>query len=78
MGGVANVISGISQGMQGRGGIFDAIGKFVPEMQQMGGLFQQLGGAFDAFSQMSAQQDQGRIAGAQMPQAPGAFQSQFA
>lgn len=85
MGGVADIIGGISQGMQGLGGIFDAIGKFVPEMQQIGGIFQQLGGAFDAFSQMSAkieemtaQQDQARNAAAQQPPAPGAFMPQFA
>ncbi|MEB3238124.1 MAG: hypothetical protein VKO64_10940 [Candidatus Sericytochromatia bacterium] len=71
--------------MQGLGGIFDAIGKFVPEMQQIGGIFQQLGGAFDAFSQMSAKveemtarQDQARNAAAQQPPAPGGFLPQFA
>jgi len=54
MGGIANVVSGIQQGLQAIGGIFDAIGQFVPQLKQIGDMFKQVSGAVDAFAQMAA------------------------
>ncbi|MEB3203660.1 MAG: hypothetical protein VKP57_03075 [Candidatus Sericytochromatia bacterium] len=57
MGGIANVVSGIQQGLQAMGGIFDAIGQFVPQLKQVGDMFKQVSGAFDAFAQMTAKME---------------------
>ncbi|MEB3238127.1 MAG: hypothetical protein VKO64_10955 [Candidatus Sericytochromatia bacterium] len=57
MGGIANVVSGIQQGLQAIGGVLDAIGQFVPQLKQVGDMFKQASGAFDAFAQMSAKLD---------------------
>jgi len=57
MGGIANVVSGIQQGLQAIGGIFDAIGQFVPQLKQVGDMFKQVSGAVDAFAQMAAKMD---------------------
>ncbi|MBM3259928.1 MAG: hypothetical protein FJY99_09300 [Candidatus Sericytochromatia bacterium] len=54
MGGIANVVSGIQQGLQAIGGIFGAIGQFVPQLKQIGDIFKQVSGAVDAFAQMAA------------------------
>jgi len=54
MGGIANVVSGLQQGQHNIGGIFDAIGQFVPQLKQVGDMFKQVSGAVDAFAQMAA------------------------
>jgi len=50
MGGVANIVSGIQQGLKAVGGLMGAIGQFVPQFKQIGSMLNQ---ASDAFSVMS-------------------------
>lgn len=50
MGGVANIVSGIQQGLKAVGGLMEAIGQFVPQFKQIGSMLNQ---ASDAFSVMS-------------------------
>jgi hypothetical protein len=53
MGGIANVVSGIQQGLQAVGGIFDAIGQFVPKFKQIGSMMNQAADALSAMSKMN-------------------------
>ncbi|MEB3238126.1 MAG: hypothetical protein VKO64_10950 [Candidatus Sericytochromatia bacterium] len=52
MGGAANLISGIQQGIKAIGGVFEAIGQFVPQFKQIGDMFKQASSAFDVMAKM--------------------------
>lgn len=52
MGGAANLISGIQQGIKAIGGFFEALGQVVPQFKQLGDMFKQVTSAFDVMAKM--------------------------
>ncbi|MEB3203661.1 MAG: hypothetical protein VKP57_03080 [Candidatus Sericytochromatia bacterium] len=52
MGGIANVVSGIQQGLKAFGGVMDAIGQFVPQFKQIGDMMNKAADAFSVMSKM--------------------------